>query len=60
MKLFPSDILFYLDLSALHNGAVQLLSRSVRLGRTLESHKAKALHVQTAMKSVHKSILNSG
>lgn len=52
-----SDILHYLDLSALHNRAVQLLSRPVRLRRTLESHEAEALRVHTAMKSVYKSVL---
>lgn len=52
-----SDILHYLDLSALHNRAVQLLSRPVRLRRTLESHEAEALRVHTAVKSVYKSVL---
>lgn len=51
MRLFQSDILFYLNLSALHDGAVQLLSRPVRLCRTLKCHKAKALHVHTASES---------
>lgn len=57
-KLFQSDILFYLDFSALHNRAVQLLSRPVRLRWTLKSHEAKTLHVHMAIKSVYKSILN--
>lgn len=59
MKLFQSNTLFYLNLSTLHNRAVQLLPRSVRLHRTLESHEAEALHVHTAVKSVDKIHLNS-